>query len=639
MSITAEQLRRVLPPIIAVVRHEQIPQAAEFLESLTGHVAIDCEWAPYEPLIGVGNEQGVVQFFIDRLPPKLLPFIEALLDNLACRCPVVMHNAKADLGFLKSRGFNVTWHQGLEDTMLAHAVLEAEDEHTLERLCVRYGKLPNHKHLAETDLSVYNAGDVYETAAIWPEFVRQFSLDPAAEWVYRDQSLRLIPEQMEFEEHGIRLAQAKLPPLIERFEAQRQAAQRLAEATSGWPLNLASPQQLQHGLYTVAGLPPQYAKEIPGQEPKLTADADALAALRRAAGIEWDSDEIPTLAGALAKIEAGSDPLVEARWLFAGAQQALSHYLTPMLDAKGQPRERIYPEWKIHTQASGRHSYTGIRGQKASDARVGVPIQQLKGELDTLIIPDEGTLWIGWDWSNVETWLLGGLAGDELILAAKEAEWDTHTLNLCDLLGQPYPPKLTKAIHTCPCAECAAWRESMRWQGSDDPRRTFAKTAIFRTHYKGNPAHMGDIPGARVLGFDGERMVEAIGNYLDKHHWIPEWWARMEEQIDRYRVVYTFMGRPRRLTSDSKWARYREGCNHPLQGGVADLYNTTLLLIRDAAPWLRLAHGRHDAQWWVCPEGREEEAWAIVKPIVTRTLDVHGRPMAFPASWKRKEAA
>jgi hypothetical protein len=250
-------------------------------------------------------------------------------------------------------------------------------------------------------------------------------------------------------------------------------------------------------------------------------------------------------------------------------------------------------------------------------------------------------VWVGHDWSNIETWLLGYLAGDDVILEAKRGNWDTHTLNYCDITGTAYPPVLTKALHTAP--ECAAWRERLKWKGEDDDRRVFAKRYVYRLHYRGKPENAGDIPGARTLGFDKTRLIDASHKYLGRHPALPAYWGRLEgialHPNPERRVVYTFMGRPRRLTSPHPNARAREACNDPMQAGVADIYITTALAVKRAAPYARLVFGSYDSQWWQAPAEREAEFTQVYKVIVQREFDINGQAASFPASFKRREAA
>src|SRR5262249_2696257 len=155
------------------------------------------------------------------------------------------------------------------------------------------------------------------------------------------------------------------------------------------------------------------------------------------------------------------------------------------------PKARIYPRCKIHGQASGRVGY------------VEPALPQMRGETAGLIRPDVGRVWVGWDWSNIETWHLGALANDPVILEAKAKGWDTHLVNFCDMTGTPRPMHtLTKAFHTCECRECSAWRTRLAWTGDEDLRRIFAKRFVYRLHYRGKAKNAGNIPGARALHFD-----------------------------------------------------------------------------------------------------------------------------------------
>jgi DNA polymerase I-like protein with 3'-5' exonuclease and polymerase domains len=638
IELTTEQreqvefLQRELPPI---VRNDYV----EFVDP----VCIDLEWDPKTgalELIGLGNEERVVQIWWNEFDFLGHVQIRAWIAHLVRTVPIVYHNAAADIKKLRQHGFDVTveCHASLDDTMLAHAVLHSEEPHDLEYLALAHGQLPPYKNAASFAPAEYNAADVVSTIQVWNRYILPaFARDPQAEFVYRTMSLPFLALQIEGEEAGIRTNQAQVERLHTKYTAKREAAIRLAWAGAGWPINLGSPDQLKTQLYNVQDLPIQRKKDRSTWPPmmKATSGKDAIATLRRLQGTEWDEDEEPTIEQAVANIEAGGDPVLEARYLFAGAQQALSHYIAPCLG-----RDRIFSECRQHVQASGRHSYVGTD----EPGKKGVALQQLKGrpvdgvpELQLMIVPDEGTVWIGHDWSNIETWKLGALAGDPLILEAKRQGWDTHTVNYCDITGTPYPPVMTKALHSD--ERCADWRARFKWQGDDDLRRTFAKRYVYRLHYRGDPKNAGDIPGARALGFDAVKLIAASEAYLGKHRPIVEFWNQIEQQIDSEGLVRTFMGRPRRLTSDNESSRYREGSNHPMQGGVADVYITTALLVKRAAPWARLVFGAHDSMWWQVPIARKAEFVLLYVPIVTREFNVNGLAISYPASFKERTAA
>lgn len=628
---------------IALLRQALPPLHADQLLSFDSRVTIDLEWERDRPeilkTIGVGNRTYTTQInwqLALQSGPAAVDRVRAWLLDLVLTLPVVYHNAVADIRVLRQHGFRISpqIHRQLDDTMLGDAALFAEEDHDLGDVTRRHGGgvLPEWKDLSESHPDLYNAADLLAPILCMEALESWFVRDPRAEHIYRSQSLPLLQYIIEGEERGIAVDPEVAYRLKAKFDQRCEEAQRLAQAYCGYAINLGSPDQLKHSFYVVEGLPIQWDKKSRfDEEPKATTDKDALAALRRLHGTEWDEDDESTLETAVQAIEDGGHPMLEARYLYYGAQQARSHYVAPCLKWEGDTvvgaLERIYPETRIHAQASGRHSI------------VGPPLTQFKRDNFKLIKPDPGWPWFGFDWSNIETWLLGYLAGDELILEAKRQGWDTHTVNFCDLMGVPHPPKLTKKIHTCPCAECVAWRASLHWTGDDDIRRTFSKRGIFRTHYRGNPEGMGDIPGAKALGMDAERMTAAVNRYLDKHHWIREFWKRIEHAVDTEGVVYTWDGRPRRLTGTSVNARYREASNHPLQGGVAGIYNQTYLEVKRLLPDARFVTGAFDAMWWALPEDLYEVYGQVILSVAQRQYRINGYDAFFPASVKEKRVA
>jgi DNA polymerase I-like protein with 3'-5' exonuclease and polymerase domains len=590
-------------------------------------------------IIGVGNDRGVVQIDWQALSESERAQVRLSVERVIETGITIYHNAIADIMKLRANGFNVTaaGHARLEDTMLADSVMYSEMDHGLGDLNARFGRLPtDYKALRHSHPDLYNAADLVATFYVWQELERALAADPLAASIYRQFSIPFIDLAIEREEAGIAVDPVVALKLFDKYTARIRQATTLARAYTGDPLiNLASPDQMQWWVYGVYGMAEQRKRAGWGEVGPLTLEKDALAELRRAQGAEWDEEDEPTLDQAIENTEAGAwgTGLLEAKYLFTGAQQRLTHYVLPCLDYTGKgldvqvtaPKARIYPRTKIHGQASGRVGW------------VEPALPQMKGETAALITPDPGRTWIGHDWSNIETWLLGALAGDDAILRAKAEDWDTHVVNFCDMTGTPHPPILTKAVHTSP--EAAAWRAAVNWKGDDDLRRTFAKRFVYRLHYRGKAKNAGNIPGARALKFDVGRLVAASDAYLGRHESVVKLWAAIEAQADVERLVRTFRGRPRRLNETYRNKRNREASNHPMQGGVADIWIETAILVKRAAPWAGLVYGAYDSMWWDVPAAREGEFLGLYAPIVERTMDVCGRQMSFPAAYKMRRGA
>lgn len=602
-----DRLRAVLPPIL-----EQPQPGFDFTE----RVCLDLEWDENDgtlETIGVGNEKLVIQFDWKGREFDRGWFGAWLLDQIGS-VPTIIQNADSDIRKLRANGFvlGALAFERLEDPMLAHAILHSEDDHDLGHLNSTMGVLLDYKHLRKVAPREYNAADVVSTCLVWDAIAKELRADAQAEFIYRTMSLPFLWLAIESEEAGVRVNPHAPLALYEQLDAKRKQATLLFQAYTGWPANIASPDDVKHVLYNLERLPIQRGKGAGfGNQGKVTSDKDAIAALRRHCGTEWDESEAPTLEQAWANIEAGGNPALEARFLFMGAQQAVSHYVVPCLVTEDEGakrtvvgvRTRIYPECRQHVQATGRDSY------------VGPALQQMKGTLLTLIEPDEGCCWVGWDWKQIEVRLLAVEANDQPYLQAFREGRDIHGINMRDIFG----PVGSKEL--------------------EELRRRWIKAFIFRLHYQGKPENAGDIPGTRALGLNVDGLIAASERYLAKHPALPAYWQQIAVEAERTGMVRTFMGRPRRLTSPWKNARAREACNHPMQGGVADIYKSTALLVKKAAPWARLVFGAHDSQWWQVPAGRCLEFLAVAAPIVERPFQINGHTVSFPADYKFKGVA
>lgn len=281
--------------------------------------------------------------------------------------------------------------------------------------------------------------------------------------------------------------------------------------------------------------------------------------------------------------------------------------------------ERIYPEFLIHTQTTGRWS------------TVRPPLAQLPSDLQDIIKPDQGTVWLGHDWDQIELRLQAALANDTKLLEAFSANWDIHTMNMCDLFSVAYPPDRGNPHLT---ESCAAWRADVGWKGKDDTRRVFGKRFVFRLIYRGNPRFAGDIPGAAALGLTAPKLVKASQQWLLLHPAIRLYWSRCDAQVRQMGYTETWAGRKRRLLGVGQGVA-REASNFPMQGGVADIYNLSMIELVTQCPWLSMVYGVHDSFWMACATEREAETWPHYQRIVQQPRLIEQTQVRFPASFKR----
>jgi len=542
-----------------------------------------------------------IQLWMNQLSPVDRHDIRDWLLRLISKTKVVFQNAFADIPVLeRNLGIKYSDYQaGVEDTMLEHAVLWSDWPHTLEFLASMYGRYEKMKHLSTSDPSLYNWGDVVDTICVHEGLQSEFRRDSMSKSVYETQSLPLIPILLKRMKLGIRVNKARVEPAIQQYKALVNAARLSAQAYTGWPINIGSDDQLKSYLYDSLRLPIQKNKDTK----KATTDGDAIATLRQIIGPEPDLEQEErsglSLESALYRVGEGGNGVLEARVIYAAARQTLSHYLMPLLDKqKGQSgiKVRIYPDFKIHAQASGRWSITDP------------PLAQIPEDLRDIIIPDEGMAWIAWDWDQIELRLLAALANDVPYLDAFKRNEDVHTLNARAIFDDPTIDK-------------------------NDPRRVFAKRFVYRLNYGGDARGAGSIPGAKQLGLMGSKLIDASNRYLSAHPAMARWREEVAREVRSTGVSRTFMGRRRRFLGDSMSA-LREAYNHPMQGGVADILNTCTIQIAKALPYATLTYTVHDAATWEVPIDKVAEATSIINAIVTQEWNIGSLKVSIPAKFK-----
>jgi len=583
-------------------------------------VVIDTEYDPetlYLRLIGLGYPgSAVLQMDTAHTPPHDQQAFRDHLLNLIRQVPVVFQNAVADLPVLEAAfGYRYSHYRQVEDTMQAHAVLWSEWPHDLEFLASIYSPHGKTKHLAGANLHAYNAGDVADTIAVWQTLSVELERDPASARIYHEQSLRLIPSIIYRQKQGILLDPDKVAAKQSAYAAEAQEAALLAQAYCGWPINVGSNKQVGEWLYGLEGMGVVKGKKTR----KPTIEADAIATLRGRVDPAPDLDEEEreglTLAQAMARVDAGAHPLLEARVVYAAALQVESHYLRPLV---GQ--NRCYPRITIHAQASGRFSITDP------------PLQQFPSDLLSVLRPDPGYGWFGWDWDAAEPHILMAESGSKVLQEVFDKGWDLHTLNACEGFGLPRPPDLTNP-HTA--LENTIWRLSVGWLGKEDPRRLFAKRLYLRGNYGGDPRGAGDIPGARALGLDAAKLVRVAQRIKAVDPELAEWQRRVAEAARRTKESRTFMGRLRRLLGSGREVE-RQAMDHPMQGGVSDIHNTVVVQVADQyhPDTCSYLYSRHDSIVFEVMLECWDEVTARLRQLALQPWRINGRDVVILATFK-----
>ena len=172
---------------------------------------------------------------------------------------VIAQNWWADLAnFEALTGVNDAYlHNTLHDLMLAHSVLYSDMPHDLDFLGSIYSSMNRWKHLREREgaAQLYSAADAWGAWECWPSIQAEFEKDPRSREIYSEYVRPMIPVIQKAQAQGRRVWKPRIIEGVESMQYQREDAQLRAQAAAGWPINLASPQQVGAQLYGAEGLP------------------------------------------------------------------------------------------------------------------------------------------------------------------------------------------------------------------------------------------------------------------------------------------------------------------------------------------------------------------------------------------------
>jgi DNA polymerase I-like protein with 3'-5' exonuclease and polymerase domains len=645
------------------------------------YIAIDTEFVgrpfglaqPLLTMIGLGwvdTIGGVHGLQIDtrQAEPWMKASFYKHLANLASCVPVLFQNYAADMPILKRcAGIQYDSYKQVDDQMLAHAVIYCELPHDLEFLTSIYGQYYKIKHLGDYDTTpevkqaslqwlldhkwvepvegdtpdlLYNWGDVIEPLMIWEHLKRAFDMDQQAYQVYKSQSVALIPQLLKSMERGIKVNKVRVIEAKNDYEGRVQQAQLLAESYYGKPINLGSDDQVGYYCYRERDYPIQISKKTKNP----TIDEDAVATLREYVGPEVDTRATLTLDLALQRIDQGADPILEARVLYQEAQHALDAYIYGLVDnvytapnksARDKARkevkrngfdtsavvDRVYPNFAIHTQKNARWSTTNP------------PLAQLPSDLRDIIIPDDGECWPHWDWKGMELHFLECHSGSRILKDAHDNGVDLHTWTMCKMFGFKLPTNLKDPFGD-PANQW--WRDKYSLHSSGDPRRVFSKSARFEMNYGGTGATAAS--KAIRMGLSKAEVNRALNNLLTADTDYYRWRQQIERQVKATRIVRTFTGRPRRFLSIGKEGGtqvppkvVREALDYPMQAGVSDVANLTIVEMTRVYPQLAIAWTMHDAQYYHCKvEDLTPELIEGIQAIAMTEYTIEGRKKCFP---------
>ena len=537
--------------------HYQEIESLESLESLChkltsiGCFAFDTETTHLNPrrakLIGISLSHAAHRGFwirLDQHPELLQPLASLFSDPSVTK---LGHNLKYDLAILLNHGLEV---QGpCYDTMLAHAVLEPEQKHTLDALAesllhyspIRFSELfpqvttesdLDYSEVHPDELMHYAVEDADLTWQLWQQFKPQLDSSGQAAVFYKIET-PLVPVLMQMEQHGICLDEAALSDSRLRLSQKIDSLQAAVFEQAQQSFNLNSPKQLGHILFDELKLVEKPKKTKTGQ-------------------YQTNEQVLTQL--------ASKHPIVAEILEYRQLSKLKSTYVDALPKAVDPITNRI------HTHYAQLQTSTGRLASNQPNLQ-NIPIRTSEGQaIRKAFIPQAGWALLAADYSQIELRILAALSKDTGLLHAFQNNEDIHASTAAKIFEVPI-------------------------QDVTRDQRSTAKMVNF-----GIPYGISAFGLSQRLGTIGRQEAqEIIDQYFAQFPGIPAYMQGVIEQARSRGYVETLSGRRRFLrdigsrNATIRAAAERNAINMPIQGTAADMIKQAMTRIHTSLRTEQLA--------------------------------------------------
>ncbi len=479
---------------------------------------------------------------------------------------IIAQNIKYEIMVLANYG--IAFKGNLHDTMLESYLLDANlHRHNLDDLADRHlqhkmikfedvaGKGKKQIPFAEVPLDQalrYAAEDADATLQIHQKIFPNLAKKDLLE-LYQNIELPLCQTLARMERHGVKIDTDYLAELNNRLKDELESLKYSIYERAGQEFNINSPQQLSKVLFEDLGI--------------------NIAKKKTKTGFSTD-------ASVLEKI-ARFEPIGEDLLAYRTKNKLINTYLEVLPTLINSKTGRIHTSYNQAIAATGRLASTNPNLQN-------IPIRDEDGrKIRKAFIPENGSLIISADYSQVELRFLAHLSGDERLIEVFNQSGDIHT-------------ETAAAVYEVPVEEV------------DSDQRRAAKAINFGIIYG-----MGAFRLSQEINVPQKQAKQFIDAYFAKYPGIQKY---MDDTIAfclENGWVETMFGR-RRLIPDinsrnkmAKTAAERVAINSRIQGSAADLIKIAMINIQNKIethyPEAKMIMQVHDELVFEVPETQCDE--------------------------------
>ena len=322
--------------------------------------------------------------------------------------PVVMHNAKFDLGVLGRTGLPLP--ERWEDTLIASHLLNENSEHGLKPLAKELLGVDDPMTFEEADrmrlldpevFSEYARNDARYTWQLWAKLERRIQQQGLSKVYALEKAV--IPAVMAMEAKGMKLDLSRMDEMSRAVNEELKRTEAEIYEYAGCEFDLNSPQKTAVILYDKLNVPS--GKET--SKGQRSVDKETLEEVR------------------------GYHPAVDALLRYREIDKLASTFLNK-LPTWADENGRIHPEFKSLGAKTGRFSCSAPNVQQIpSRSELGKKLRQS-------FIADEGNVLVVGDFSQMELRVLAQYSKDPLLISAytSETEVDLHTLTAARIFSK-----------------------------------------------------------------------------------------------------------------------------------------------------------------------------------------------------------